>query len=359
MRERFRVSIPDGAIADLKRRLGDTRWPAGVTDHGGVPLPEMQELLRFWRDDFDWRAQEEQLNAFPHFRDGGVHFIHIESARPDAIPLLLLHGWPGSFVEMRHVIPLLRDDFHLVVPSLPGYGFSPLPAAGGFSNARIAEVMLELMASLGYERFAIQGGDWGAGVGTWMAIKAPARVLGLHLNYIPGSYHPEGAIDVSEEEQAFFRARDAWSAEYYAYGHVQKTRPLTLGYALSDSPAGLAAWIYEKFVEWSDPETRPSLDDILTNIAIYWFTNTIASSMRLYLEAASTPLRILERIEVPTAILRCRHEAPFPPRSWIERGYRVTRWTDVPRGGHFAAMEVPEVFAGDVREFVSPELLSC
>ena len=342
---RLQWRVEEETVEELKRRLRETRWPWGVTDHGGVPLAEMQEVLRYWREEFDWRAQERELNQFPQFRENDIHFIHLQSARRDAVPLLLLHGWPGSFVEFRHVIPLLRDDFHLVIPSLPGYAFSPLPSAGGFSNARIAEAMLELMSFLSYEHFAIQGGDWGAGIGTWMSIKAPSRVLGLHLNYIPGSYHPAGPPD-----EEFFRARDEWSAEFGAYGHVQKTRPLTLGYALSDSPAGLAAWIYEKFVEWSDPETRPSLDDILTNISIYWFTNSIASSMRLYLESA--PLRIRERVSVPTAILHCHLEAPFPPRSWIERGYHVVRWTDVPKGGHFAALEVPEVFAEDVRGFL-------
>ena len=255
---------------------------------------------------------------------------------------------------MRHVIPLLRGGFHLVVPSLPGYGFSSLPAGGGFSNARMAEVMLELMTALSYPRFAVQGGDWGAGIGTWMALKAPERLIGLHLNYIPGSYAPEVEGELNEEEEAFMRSRDGWVAEHYAYGHVQKTRPLTLGYGLSDSPAGLAAWIYEKFVEWSDRETLPDVEDILTNISVYWFTNTIAPSMRLYLESAQTPLRIPagQRVAVPTAIFRCRHEAPFPPRSWIERGYEIARWTDVPRGGHFAALEAPELLAADIGSFL-------
>ncbi|HYM60229.1 MAG TPA: alpha/beta fold hydrolase [Thermoanaerobaculia bacterium] len=357
----FRIEIPDSAIADLHARLGAWRRPAGVTDSGGLALSEVSELVRYWREDFDWRAQEKALNRWPHYRItlGGapLHFIHLKCRRRPATPLLLLHGWPGSFVEMRHAIPLLADDFDLVIPSLPGYGFSELPHSG-FSNARIAEIMAELMSKLGYSEFGIQGGDWGAGIGTWLARKHPSRVIGLHLNYIPGSYAPHVAGRPSGKEQAFIHDRDEWVAQSYGYGQIQRTRPLTLGYGLCDSPAGLAAWIHEKFVEWSDPETRPSLDDIVTNISIYWFTNSIASSMRLYMESALTPLLLHEgeRVEVPAGILRCHLEAPFPPRSWIERGYDVRRWTDSPRGGHFAALEVPEVFAADVRGFFGSDL---
>lgn len=355
----FRISVDQSALDDLRRRLADTRWPAGVVDDGGLALPATQELVRYWRDEFDWRRHERELNELPQFRDRvedvDLHFVHLRCDRADATPLLLLHGWPGSFVEMRHVVPLLRDRFHLVIPSLPGYGFSPLPAAGGFSNSRIAEVMLALMTALSYERFAVQGGDWGAGIGTWMALKAPARLVGLHLNYIPGSYAPEVRGELTGDERAFEQSRDAWVAESGAYGHVQKTRPLTLAYALGDSPAGLGAWIHEKFVEWADPDTLPHVDDILTNISLYWFTNTIGSSMRLYRESARTPLRLPAgtRVDVPTAVLRCRHEAPFPPRCWVERGYDVVRWTEVARGGHFAALEVPDVLAGDVVAFLS------
>jgi pimeloyl-ACP methyl ester carboxylesterase len=349
----FRIAIPDAALDDLHRRLDATRWPAGVTDHGGIALDAMQELVRHWRHDFDWRRHERELNDWPQFRAGDLHVVHLVSDRADATPLLLLHGWPGSFVEMRRVVPLLRARFHLVIPSLPGYGFSPLPPSGAFSHGRIADVMLELMTTLGYERFGVQGGDWGASVGTWMSLKAPRRVIGLHLNYIPGSYTPHVTDEPTSEEREFLEARDGWLADSGGYHHIQATRPLTLGYALTDSPAGLAAWIHEKFLEWADPETLPPLDDILTNIAVYWFTHSIAPSMRLYLEAPRTALRFAEgqRVDVPAAILRCRLEAPFPPRSWVERGFTVARWTEVPRGGHFAAMEVPDVLAADVTSF--------
>ena len=352
----FRIAISADDLQDLTSRVRAHRTPNGVTDNGGLSVTELDELVRYWLEAFDWRAQEAALNTLPQFRAnvGGVllHFVHVRASGTKAMPLLLLHGWPGSFIEMRHVIPLLARDFDLVIPSLPGYGFSDLPQAG-FSSSRIADVMAELMSRLGYERFGVQGGDWGAGIGTWLALKHPHRVCGLHLNYIPGSYEPAVRGRPSDEEERFLREREAWVAESYGYGHIQRTRPLTLSYALSDSPVGLAAWIHEKFLEWSDPETLPGLDDILTNISLYWFTNTIGSSMRLYLESAQTPLRLTagQRIDVPTGILRCHLEAPFPPRSWIERGYSVARWTDSPRGGHFAALEIPEVLAGDVRAF--------
>lgn len=353
MPQPFHLLVSDDDLNGLRARLRAARRPAGVVDSGGLPLAEVDALVRYWLHDFDWRAQEQALNRLPQYqadvRDVQLHFVHVRSGRP---PLLLLHGWPGSFVEMRHVIPLLADDFDLVVPSLPGYGFSPLPHAG-FSNSAIADVLAELMSSLGYERFGVQGGDWGAGIGTWLARKYPSRVTGLHLNYIPGSFAPFVEGEPTEEERAFLRSEREWRWTSGAYGHVQVTRPLTLGYALGDSPLGLAAWIHEKFVEWSDPATRPSLDDILTNITVYWFTNSIASSMRLYLESSKTPLQFAkgERITVPAAIFRTAHEEPFPPRSWIERVYDVQSWTDLPRGGHFAALEVPQELAADVRQF--------
>ena len=352
----FKIAISDDALQDLRLRVRANRPPKGVTESGGVSRSELDALLRYWLEAFDWRAQEAALNALPQFRAnvGGVqlHFVHVLASGRSAMPLLLLHGWPGSFIEMRHVIPLLAQGFDLVIPSLPGYAFSDLPQAG-FSNSRIADVMADLMSSLGYEQFGVQGGDWGAGIGTWLALKYPHRVRGLHLNYIPGSYEPAIVGQRSDEEEAFLRERDAWSTESYGYGHIQRTRPLTLSYGLSDSPVGLAAWIYEKFLEWSDPPTLPGLDDILTNISLYWFTNTIGSSVRLYLESAQTPLRLApgQRVDVPTGILRCHREAPFPPRSWIERGYTIARWHDSPRGGHFAALEVPSVLADEVRAF--------
>jgi pimeloyl-ACP methyl ester carboxylesterase len=358
MIEPFHIEVPAETIRDLRDRLRATRWPGGVSDGGGVPLNEMRDVVRYWLEEFDWPAREQDLNRLPHFRAelGGLrlHYLHIKSARPDARPLLLLHGWPGSFVEMLAIVPMLTQSFHVVVPSLPGYGFSDAPSSAGMSNERIAALFAELMSVLGYDRFVVQGGDWGAGIATWLSVRFPSRVVALHLNYIPGSYAPfvEGAP--SAEEASFIRQRAQWSDEQGAYGHVQRTRPFTVGYALSDSPAGLAAWIVEKFREWADPRSPIPLDVILTNITIYWATNTIASSMRLYLESARTPLRFErdERVRVPCGIARFPYEAPFPPRAWIERAYDVVHWTDMPQGGHFAALEAPERLASDVIEFV-------
>jgi len=358
--EPYTVAIAPRAIEELRGRLSVARFPAGVTDSGGLPLAELTELLRVWRDDFDFRAAVDHINAFPNFRaaiDGlQVHFIHQLSADPAAVPLLLLHGWPGSFVEMLGLLPRLSGSFHVVVPSLPGFGFSESPTVEGMSTERMARMFAELMTALGYERFVVHGGDFGAGIATWMARHDPERVAGLHLNYISGSYDPSAGDEITEEESAFLRSRDRWLDESGAYGHVQRTRPLTLAYALSDSPAGLAAWIAEKFREWADPSSAIAIDDLLTNITIYWATNTIASSMRLYLESARTPLtfRRGERLNVPCAIARFPLEEPFPPRSWIERVYDVRRWTNMPRGGHFAALEAPDLLAADILGFAAP-----
>ncbi|HEX5473950.1 MAG TPA: epoxide hydrolase [Vicinamibacterales bacterium] len=357
MIEPFRVEIPAQVIADFRDRLRATRWPSGVTDTGGVPLMDMRGVVRYVTEEFDWPAQERALNRMPHFRadvgDLRLHYIHSKSVKSDATPLLLLHGWPGSVVEMLSVAPLLMESFHLVIPSLPGYGFSDSPSSAGMSNARIAELLAALMSVLGYDRFAVQGGDWGAGIATWLALTCPARVIGIHLNYIPGSYAPYVDGEPSAEEAGFLIERARWIEDSGAYGHIQRTRPLTLAYALSDSPAGLLAWIIEKFREWTDPRRAIPLDTILANTVIYWATNTIAPSMRLYLESGRTPLRFArgERVVVPCGVARFPYEAPFPPRTWIERAYNVVHWTNMPRGGHFAALEAPELLAADVKWF--------
>ncbi|HJW94491.1 MAG TPA: epoxide hydrolase [Thermoanaerobaculia bacterium] len=341
------MPIAQSVLDDLRRRLSDVRWPAGVTDSGGVPLAEAKEFVRYWRDDFDWRAQEQRIAAFHHHKRNGIHFIHEKSGRP---PLVLLHGWPGSFLEFLRVIPLITDTFDVIVPSLPGYGFSDPPFVPGTSNREIANQICGLMTLLGYDQFAVQGGDWGAGISTWIARDHPERLTAMHLNYIPGSYAPH-AENLTDDEQQFLRDAADWEHEFYAYGHVQKTRPLTLGYALADSPAGLGLWIWEKFREWADPRSNLPLDDILANITLYWATNTITSSMRLYLESTKTPLRFAqgERLATPCAVAHFPLEAPFPPRSWIERVYSVQHWSEFDAGGHFAAMEQPEAFAEDLK----------
>jgi pimeloyl-ACP methyl ester carboxylesterase len=379
--ERFTIAIPDAALADLKSRLAHTRWPDEISHIGwqqGAALDYMQQLVAYWRDAYDWRAEEAALNRFAHFRAGinghTVHFIHERAKNGRGFPLIFTHGWPGGFIEAVKLIPLLTDPeshgghaedaFDVVVPSLPGYGFSPAPTAAGMNSYAIAELWAELMFGLGYERFAAQGGDWGASICTWLALQVPSRVAGIHLNYIPGSYDPPRAADGSDlapEERAFLASRDQWLDADGAYGHIQGTKPQTAAYALNDSPAGLCAWIAEKFRDWSDWQTSPhsvpedaiSRDTLLTNISIYWFTQTIASSMRLYWEGRRRPVRFApgQRVEVPVGVARFAKEEPMPPRKWVERCYNVQRWTELPRGGHFAALEQPEILAQDIREF--------
>lgn len=335
------------------------RWPRGVTDTGGIPLREMEEITRYWLSEYNWSAHEHEMNRLPHFRavcSGGLrlHYIHTTTARSESIPLLLLHGWPGSFVEMLSLVPHLAGSFDLIIPSLPGFGFSDPPESAGMSNERIAMLLAELMTLLGYERFAVHGGDVGAGIATWLARRFPARVHSIHLNYIPGSYAPFIETPLSDEESTFLRLRSDWAQERGGYAHVQGTRPLTLAFALSDSASGLAAWIVEKFREWADPRSPIPLDTVLTNVTLYWATNSIASSMRLYLESGRSPLAFEEgeRMQVPCGIARFPCELPFPPRSWVERAYNVTHWTEMPQGGHFAALEEPVRLAEDIATFL-------
>jgi pimeloyl-ACP methyl ester carboxylesterase len=373
--ESFEVHVPDEAIDDLRARLRRTRWTDAVAGSGwerGTDREVLRELVRYWEEGFDWRAQEAAINRVPQFRavvDGvGIHFVRVPGRGPSCLPLVLTHGWPGSFLEMAKVIAPLsdpaghggedRDAFDVIVPSLPGYGFSDVPAAPGMSAARIADLWLGLMDALGYPRFALQGGDWGASVSTWLALRRPDRVAGLHLNYVPGSYRPhvdEAAEPLTSAEREFLIAKEHWGREEGAYGHIQATRPQTLAFALHDSPVGLAAWILEKFRSWSDCGgdvlARFTRDELLANVSLYWFTGTIHSSMRLYYESAKTPLALApgERVRVPTAVARFALEAPMPPREWVARGYDVVRWTELPRGAHFAAMEEPAAFVDDVR----------
>ena len=358
--ERFHIAIPESAVEDLRLRLRNTRWPIGVGDSsGGFSISEAKRLATYWADTFDWRSQERSLNRIPQYVATVdalcIHFAFFASSNTNARPLLLLHGWPGSFIEFLGIAEILRADYHIVVPSIPGFGFSSAPSTAGLSNRRVAELLVKLMESLGYSRFGVHGGDIGAGIGSWMAVLFPERLTALHLNFIPGSYAPSSDLPPSDEERAFLLRRSQWSDSAGAYAHVQRTRPLTLSYGLSDSPAGLLCWIAEKFKEWSDPRSLLDVDTLLTNVSVYWFTNTIASSVRMYLESSQTPLALenKRRIEVPTAIAVFPYELPLPPRSWVERGYTVVRWTPIPAGGHFAALENPDALARDIREFWS------
>lgn len=289
-----------------------------------------------------------------------VHCVHVRSEQADAPALVLTHGWPGTFLEMLPLVPRLRD-FHLVIPSLIGFGFSPHPGTPGCNSFVMAELWVALMAALGYERFYAQGGDFGASVSTILGWRHTPHLLGVHLNYIPSSYQPWLAPGeaVTEEETAAQQASRQWEEDSGAYAHVQRTEPQTLSYGLQDSPAGLAAWLLQRFRDWSDCggdlTARFPLDDLLAQVTLYWLTGSIGSSMRLYGETARRPLHMAagERVAAPCAIAHFPLETPFPPRRWVERGYHVVRWTEMPRGGHFAALEEPDLLAGDVREFAA------
>jgi pimeloyl-ACP methyl ester carboxylesterase len=374
--EPFSIPFSQQAVDDLRARLDGTRWPDAITDSGweyGFDLRFLQEICAYWRDRFDWKTQVEKLSAFHHRRyvsDGiGVHFIHERGKGPAPIPLILTHGWPGSFLEMMRIIPLLTDpashganhadSFDVVVPSLPGYGFSDRPTHRGMNTFRIAELWTRLMTELGYNRFAAQGGDIGAGVTTILGLRHADRMIGIHLNHIPGSFRPhlEPGTRPNSAEEEFRKGATGWSDESGAYAHVQRTRPQTAAYGLNDSPAGLAAWILEKFREWSDCDgdlyRRFTRDELLANVTLYWMTETIHSSFRLYFEGRKAPLQFgpADFVHVPCAIAHFPKELLFPPREWIERGYNIQHWRDMPHGGHFAAAEEPELLAEDIRTF--------
>ena len=378
--ERFTINIADAVIADLKRRLVATRWPDELENTGwelGSSLGYMKSLADYWLNVYDWRRHEAVLNELPQYRvalDGlRIHFVHARGKGPKPLPLIITHGWPGSFVEMVRLIPLLTDPethggsaedaFHVIVPSLPGYGFSDRPRERGMNPFEVAALWARLMSELGYERFGAQGGDWGSTVSTALGLDHPLRIIGIHLNYIAGRFLLGGTLnqapddDIAKSYRAELRA---WWDSEGGYSHVQGTKPQTLGYALNDSPAGLAAWIVEKFRTWSDcagdPEQSFTRDDILTNVMIYWVTQTINSSTRLYFETRQQPLQLSSsnRVQPPVAVALFPEEIPMPPRALAERGYNIVRWSAMTRGGHFAAMEQPALLAQDIREFFRP-----
>jgi pimeloyl-ACP methyl ester carboxylesterase len=369
----FKIAVEDAVLLDLKERLSRTRLPDAIDKSAweyGVDLAYMKELLAHWRDKYDWRAAEKKLNAFPQFVttiDGlDIHFIHVRSKEKNALPLLLVHGWPGSFVEFQKVIGPLTDPaahggkaedaFHVVIPSLPGFGFSGKPREPGWSVSRMSELFAKLMDRLGYKKYGVQGGDWGAGVARWLGQFDSQNVVGVHLNFIGGSPPAKGdpweGVTAAERERHEQRQKELQN--HRAYGAIQGTRPLTLGYALNDSPAGLAAWIIDKFWAWSDHkgnlDNSFTKDELLTNVMIYWITQTAGSSARIYFERQNyTGDRKAGRSPVGVALFP--KEINVPPRKWVEAQYKVVHWTDMPRGGHFAAMEQPTLLVGDVRLF--------
>ncbi|SDM78297.1 epoxide hydrolase family protein [Actinacidiphila guanduensis] len=376
----FTIAISDEQLEDLTRRLRNTRWPDAVDGmdwEDGTDLAFLRRLTDHWQNRFDWRAQEARLNALPQFTadvDGiGIHFIHRHGTGPAPYPLVLTHGWPGTGFDMERIIPLLTDPgahggdpadaFDVVVPSIPGYGFSQRPERPGLGPEQVAGLWAHLMTGLGYERFGAQAGDWGAAVSTWLAHRHPGRVTGLHLNFVPGAFRPplgEGEPPLTEEEKAFIDSSATWFAAEGGYHHLHSTKPQTPAYALTDSPTGLAAWIVEKLRGWSDcdgdVEQVFSLDQILTLVSIYWFTGTIGSSMRFYREDRLNPTRFApgERVMPPLGVAAFPKDN-MPPRSWVERVFDdVARWTDMPRGGHFGPMEAAGTLAEEIRAFFRP-----
>lgn len=379
--EPFVVHVGDDVLDDLRRRLRATRFPDEIPGSGwdyGSELATVRELARYWAEEYDWRAAERALNTFAHqlvrveSPEGPlrVHCIHQRSPAPGALPLVLTHGWPGSVWEFQRVIGPLsdpakhggsaRDAFHVVCPSMPGYGFSDAPRRPGFDVRAVAQTIAALMATLGYGRYAAQGGDWGASVSAWLARLHSERLVGIHLNLVPARKPDGDAFDglTAEELTRLDQAR-RFRDEGAGYQAIQGTRPQTLGYGLHDSPVGLLAWILEKFHAWGDCAGdvvgRFGRDDLLTNVSIYWVTGNITSSLRLYCESRRSGrfvgAGLDARVEVPTACALFPGEIYRPPRRWAEAAFRVEQWTEMPRGGHFAALEEPELLVDDIRTF--------
>lgn len=377
--QEFSINISDEAIADLQSRLARTRFPdqlEGTSWQYGTEKNTLSELIAYWREDFDWREQEAMLNAFDQQLvevDGlSLHTIHQRSNNPDAIPLLLVHGWPGSIAEFHKLIGPLTDpeahggesidSYHVIAPSLPGFGFSEAPKDQGYSPERIALLLAGLMQALGYERYALAGGDWGAVINSHHANHFPERLIGLHSNMLLASPpEDESARDaVTPSEAALRESRGSYMRNEFAYQQIQGTKPQSLGYALNDSPAGLAAWILEKFHGWSDiPQDETgdiwsafSKDEILTNISIYWFTQSITSSMRIYYENRTTPqIKPTGFINVPTGVALFPAEIYITPRAWAEAAYDIRHWSQLEQGGHFAALEQTAVYRRELNTF--------
>jgi pimeloyl-ACP methyl ester carboxylesterase len=364
----FTIDIPETVLVDLRDRLRRTRWPEPATTDGwaqGPPVEYVRDLCRHWAEGYDWRATEARLNRWPQFRadiDGlGIHFLHVRSPRADAVPLVLTHGWPGSVVEFEKVLEPLSRDFHLVVPSLPGYGFSDKPERPGWGVEHIADAWAELMDRLGYPRFVAQGHDWGTTVSTELGKRHPERVIGLHL--VPPLVPPDPDTfgDLTAAEQSATAALDGSDGDGYSLEH--STRPQTVGYGLVDSPTALCAWIVEKFQAWTDCdgdlESVLSRDELLDNLMLYWLTGTGASSARLYWESfAGTQTRfrgaVTDSVDVPVGCSIFPKENPRPSRRWAAKRFTDIRyWGEPARGGHFAAFEQPELFVAEVRACVA------
>lgn len=364
----FTLSIPDADIADLKERLARTRWPDEpplAPWSTGASLGYVKDLTHYWREEFDWRTWEAKLNGFRQFvvpiRGVDLHFIHEPGRGPNPIPLLISHGWPGSVLEFHDLIHRLTDRFTVIAPSLPGYTLSFKPGQVRFGAEEIADVFAELMTDvLGYEKFAVQGGDWGASIASILGHRYPERLFGIHLNLLAVRRDPALVTNPTPEEKKFLEELNEFLKEESGYQWIQGTRPQTLAFGLTDSPAGLAAWIAEKFHRWTDnkgvPEDAISRDAMLANISLYWFTGAIGSSFWPYYSRLHRPwfLPLGETIDVPTGYAAFPREILRPPRSLAAKTYTdIRRWTVLPKGGHFAALEQPEELAREIQAFFS------
>jgi pimeloyl-ACP methyl ester carboxylesterase len=375
----FSIHIEAEILSDLRERIRKTRWPDEAPSTAweqGTDLEYLRQLLEYWAGEFDWQAQERELNAITQFHaelDGmRIHFVHERARYGQGVPLILTHGWPSTFVELLPLVPFLTDPhahgidgpgFDVVIPSLPGYGFSERPRQMGVNYQYVAGLWHRLMRGLGYKRYGAQGGDFGAGIATFMALNNPKPMIGVHLSNLEiAPYTGSGARPLSAAERTYRERNEAFWQKEYGYKAIQSTKPQTLGYALNDSPAGLAAWILEKWRSWSDSggnlEERFSRDFLLTTVTLYWVTQTITSSMRDYFDNDNKRFRITlgsqEFVDVPTGIAVFANNfvnEGTPPREWAERLYNVRRWTPMPRGGHFAAAEEPELLARDIAAF--------
>jgi pimeloyl-ACP methyl ester carboxylesterase len=375
----FRVEIAKESLKDLRERLRRTRWPDEVRLAGwdyGVPLEFMRDIVHYWTASFDWRTQEQHINSFKNYRielNGiGIHFVYEHGQGPNPIPLLITHGWPSSFLEMLDIIPLLTkpgqfggdpaDAFDVIVPSIPGYGFSDRPMQRGFAYSDVAELWFKLMNELGYKRFGAHAHDHGAAIMTRVNLNCPERILGYHTTEptIPGANVTLESTDLTDAERAFLDIRARWDSYDNGYARIQATRPQTVAYALNDSPAGLAAWLLDKWFVWTAPPTGNledhfSKDQLLSLVSLYWFTETINATGRAYYEGATSTRKLPSNftIDVPTGIsLVATQPIERPPREYVERRYANVRyWAELKRGGHFIAGEEPLLLAESIRSF--------
>lgn len=370
----FRLDVPPSEIDDLKRRLNCTRWPERETVGDwsqGVPSEYLKEFCQYWANEYDWYTTQDRLNQFAQYKteiEGlDIHFIHVRSSHADAKPLILTHGWPGSVVEFHKVIEPLteptkhggdpQDAFHVVCPSMPGYGFSSKPTAIGWDITRIAAAWDELMNRLGYHQYRAQGGDWGSVVTTVIGIQNKGSCVGIHVNMLSTTATKEARTNPNTADKAAIAAGQRFQKLDSAYSKVQSTRPQTLGYSLADSPVGQAAWIVEKFYQWSDcdghPENVLSRDELIDNIMFYWLTNSGASSARLYWESYDNPFGPGDTtVKVPTGVSNFPKEIIPMPKSWADQRYPICYWSDLEKGGHFAAFEQPALFVQEMRNWL-------